>query len=84
MPDQPSTVANLQGLVKMSENPVCQRWNPSRIRELKAYQVASAQGLIKLDAMKNPTFEMKVCGMPGWNGWRVCRSTVTPIPLLRI
>jgi hypothetical protein len=52
MPNQPSTVANLQGLVKMSENPVCQRWNPSRIRELKAYQVASAQGLIKLDAMK--------------------------------
>jgi hypothetical protein len=38
----------------MSENPVCQRWIPSRIRELKAYQVASAQGLIKLDAMENP------------------------------
>ena len=54
MPGQPSTVANLQGLVKMSENPVCQRWIPSRIRELKAYQVASAQGLIKLDAMENP------------------------------
>lgn len=54
MPNQPSTVANLQGLVKMSENPVCQRWNPSRIRELKAYQVASAQDPIKLDVIENP------------------------------
>ncbi|MEE1559226.1 MAG: hypothetical protein V1245_07435, partial [Arenicellales bacterium] len=38
----------------MTDDSLIEHWVHPRIQDLAAYQVAEAQGLIKLDAMENP------------------------------
>ena len=45
----------------MTDDSVIEHWVHPRIQDLAAYQVAKAEGLIKLDAMENPYTWMRPC-----------------------